>query len=47
MYENVFQRVEQKYLLNREQMEAFFDKIGSMLVKDKFYESNICNIYFG
>lgn len=46
MYENVFQRVEQKYLLDEEQKKLLFEKINFYLKKDKFYESIICNIYF-
>lgn len=46
MYENVFQRVEQKYLLDEQQKQLLFEKINHYLKKDPFYESTICNIYF-
>lgn len=46
MYENVFKRVEEKYLLTKEQKELLFEKINPYLKKDPFYESTICNIYF-
>lgn len=46
MYENVFQRVEEKYLLTKKQKELLFKKINSYLEKDEFFESTICNIYF-
>ena len=46
MYENVFKRVEEKYLLTKEQHQLLFEKINPYLKKDKFPESTICNIYF-
>ncbi|MBQ9072009.1 MAG: polyphosphate polymerase domain-containing protein [Bacilli bacterium] len=46
MYENVFKRVEKKYLLSEEQRKLLFEKINQNLVKDKYYKSTICNIYF-
>lgn len=46
MYENVFKRVEEKYLLTKEQKILLLEKIGAYLKKDKFYHSTICNIYF-
>ena len=46
MYDNHFQRVEEKYLLNEEQKEIFLKKIKTYIEKDKFYISNIHNIYF-
>ena len=46
MNENVFQRVEQKYILSKEQKDTFLEKANEYLVKDQYFESNICNIYF-
>lgn len=46
MYENVFKRVEEKYLLTKTKHELLFEKINSYLKKDEYYESTICNIYF-
>lgn len=46
MYENIFRRVEEKYLLTEEEKDILFKKINKYLEKDKFYESTICNIYF-
>ena len=46
MYVNVFQRVEQKYLLTKKQKQKLFHKIGSYLIKDDYYQSTISNIYF-
>ncbi len=46
MYENIFRRVEEKYLLTEEEKNKLFKKINKYLEKDKFYESTISNIYF-
>ena len=46
MYENIFRRVEEKYLLTEDELNKLFEKINKYLEKDKFYESTICNIYF-
>lgn len=46
MYLNVFKRVEEKYLLTKEEKNKFFDKIKDYLEKDEFFESKVCNIYF-
>lgn len=46
MYENKFNRVEQKYLITKEQYQNLFNKIDEHIEKDKYYNSKICNIYF-
>lgn len=46
MYDNVFKRIEQKYLITRKQYDLLIDNIKDYLEKDKFYKSNINNIYF-
>lgn len=46
MYENIFKRVEEKYLLSKEQYIELFKRIDNKIEKDKFYETIICNIYF-
>lgn len=46
MYENIFKRVEEKYLLNNKQYKALFKNINDFIEKDKYYETTICNIYF-
>lgn len=46
MYDNHFQRVEEKYLMTKEQKEEFLTKISDHLKKDKFFVSEIHNIYF-
>jgi len=42
----VFQRVEQKYILDEDEYEKLFDKLKNHLTKDIYYRSTICNIYF-
>ncbi len=46
MYQNIFKREEQKYLLTRFQYNQLMRKTKKYLHKDSFYESTICNIYF-
>ncbi|MBQ8659432.1 MAG: polyphosphate polymerase domain-containing protein [Bacilli bacterium] len=46
MYDNVFNRVEKKYLLTKEQRELLFDRINEYLNEDRYFKSTICNIYF-
>ena len=46
MYENIFRRVEEKYLMNRYQRDEFLKRIEKYIEKDEYYESTICNIYF-
>ena len=46
MYENIFKRVEQKYLLTEKEYKLLFKKINKYLIKDKYFKSTICNIYF-
>lgn len=46
MYENVFQRVEQKYIISKEQRDNLLEKINEYVEKDPYFESKICNIYF-
>ena len=46
MYENIFKRVEQKYLLTEQQYKLLFKKINKYLKEDKYFKSTICNIYF-
>lgn len=41
-----FKRREEKYLLNKFQYDELLNNINCYIVKDKFFESNICNIYF-
>jgi len=46
MYENIFKRVEEKYLLTEEQYKKLFNNINHFIEKDKYFETTICNIYF-
>ena len=46
MYENIFKRVEEKYLLSKEQYINLFHNINEYIEKDKYFETTICNIYF-
>lgn len=46
MYESIFKRVEEKYLLTLEQWKLLFKRINKNIERDKFYKSTICNIYF-
>lgn len=46
MYDKIFRRVEQKYLLKDDDYKKLFSLIEPYLEKDKYYKSNIHNIYF-
>lgn len=46
MYENIFNRIEEKYLITKEEYKKFIERINSYIEKDKYFESTICNIYF-
>ena len=42
----IFNRVEEKYFLNEDQRNEFFNEIKQYIEKDQYYKSNILNIYF-
>lgn len=46
MGNNIFRRVEKKYLLTKKQKDDLFDRIWPYIEKDEFYESIISNIFF-
>lgn len=46
MANEIFNRVEKKYLLNEEQYHNLMILINEYMNHDKFYKSTICNIYF-
>lgn len=46
LYQNIFKRAEQKYLLNEEQFKLFQDILKTNFKKDKYYKTTIYNIYF-
>lgn len=43
---NIFERSEVKYMLTKEQYLALIDEVGINMVKDKFFNYKICNIYY-
>lgn len=45
MQEN-FRRIESKYILDSNQYTQLYEKIKDRLVKDKYWQSTICNIYY-
>lgn len=46
MIQNIFERIEQKYLLSEEQYICLNNLISKYFEKDNFFESHIYNIYF-
>lgn len=46
MVQKVFRRVEKKYLINEKQYQDILSLASSYIVKDRFYKTTICNIYF-
>ena len=46
MNENIFRRIEEKYFLNNDQYNKLLNKIDKYIEKDKYFKSNILNIYF-
>lgn len=46
MSEKIFRRIEQKYILDEKQKNNLLKKILPHLEKDKFYKSEVNNIYF-
>ena len=46
MYNNIFKRVEIKYLIATKQKKLLLKEINNYIEKDLYYESTICNIYY-
>lgn len=46
MDNNIFRRVEEKYFLTKEQRDKLLENIDGYIEHDKFFKSNIMNIYF-
>ncbi len=46
MYDNVFRRVEQKYLINKYQLDELLNRISTNIEEDIYFKSEISNIYF-
>ena len=42
---NIFRRIEQKYLITKEQHDALLDALGDRLVKDQYFFNDIYNLY--
>lgn len=45
-YNNIFRRVEEKYLLTKDQYTKLFEKINDHIEEDEYFKTTICNIYF-
>ena len=45
-YQDVFKRVEKKYLIDEEKYNQLFDRIKDYITPDRYGESTICNIYY-
>ena len=43
---NIFERVETKYVLTKEEYELLMKKIHKHLNQDEYFKTTICNIYF-
>lgn len=43
---NIFQRIEEKYFMDKETKDKFFHNISNYINKDKYYKSEILSIYF-
>ena len=46
MYDNVFKRVEQKYLISKNQKDKLLNQIANYVEEDEYFKSEISNIYF-
>ena len=46
MNQEIFKRVEKKYLLTEKQYEKLLERTKEHLEKDKYYKNTICNVYF-
>ncbi len=46
MYQIIFKREEQKYLLNKKQYSYLMKELKPYLEKDRFFDNTICNVYF-
>lgn len=45
-YQSSFKRYELKYIITSEQMHKILEQCNTNIVKDSYYHSTICNIYF-
>lgn len=46
MYDNHFERVEEKYLISNKQMKVLLNRFSKYITKDKYFKNAIHNIYF-
>lgn len=46
MYKKVFRRDEKKYLLTPQQKQKFLAAVRDHLMRDKYFQSTICSLYF-
>ena len=46
MYDNVFRRVEQKYLIDKSRLDELLSRINNYIEEDYYFKSEISNIYF-
>ena len=44
--QEIFKRIEKKYILNKNKKEILLDKIKEHIISDKYGPSTICNIYY-
>ncbi|MBR1416928.1 MAG: polyphosphate polymerase domain-containing protein [Bacilli bacterium] len=42
----IFKRIEQKYLLSENEYNKLMNRLKDHIVKDKYFQSTICNVYF-
>ena len=42
----VFRRIEKKYIVDEPTNEKLIKKLDGHFVKDRYYKSTICNIYY-
>lgn len=45
-YQNVFKRVERKYILDEEKYLGLMECLDRYFMKDRYFKSTICNIYY-
>ncbi|MDD7429962.1 MAG: polyphosphate polymerase domain-containing protein [Oscillospiraceae bacterium] len=45
-YQNVFRRVERKYILDEEKYRGICSYLDKYFLKDRYFQSTICNIYY-
>ena len=44
--QEVFRRIEKKYIVDEPTYEKLIKKLDGHFVKDRYYKSTICNIYY-